>query len=47
MKRLLMAVTALLLVTAASSRSTAQIHDGVVCWDPDIEFPVPCDEDDD
>jgi len=24
----------------------SRIHDGGMCWDPDIEFPVPCDEDD-
>lgn len=25
-----------------------RVHDdGQVCWDPDVEFPVPCDEDDD
>ena len=25
----------------------ATISDDDVCWDPDIEFPVPCDTDDD
>lgn len=24
----------------------ATVQDGDVCWDPDVEFPVPCDEDD-
>lgn len=23
------------------------VHGGGICWDPDIEFPVPCDADDD
>jgi hypothetical protein len=24
-----------------------RVHDGGVCWDPDVEFPVPCDDDGD
>jgi hypothetical protein len=28
-------------------RVDARVHDGGVCWDPDVEFPVPCDDDDD
>lgn len=24
-----------------------QVHPSEICWEPDIEFPVPCDEDDD
>ena len=24
----------------------SRIHEGGVCSDPDVEFPVPCDEDD-
>ncbi len=28
-------------------RIDARIHDGGMCWDPDVEYPVPCDEDDD
>jgi hypothetical protein len=24
-----------------------QVHDPGICWDPDVEFPVPCDDDDD
>ena len=23
------------------------VHAGSICWDPDVEFPVPCDDDDD
>lgn len=42
---LLIMLTALLVVTAWSTQLTARIQDGVVCWEPDIEFPVPCDED--
>jgi hypothetical protein len=28
-------------------RIDARVHDGGMCWDPDVEFPVPCDNDDD
>ena len=28
-------------------RIDQRVHDGNVCWDPDVEFPVPCDDDDD
>ena len=24
-----------------------QVHTSGLCWDPDVEFPVPCDDDDD
>jgi hypothetical protein len=24
-----------------------QVQDPAVCWDPDVEFPVPCDDEDD
>ena len=25
----------------------ATVQDGGMCWVPDVEFPVPCDDDDD
>lgn len=25
----------------------ARVHEASICWDPDVEFPVPCDDDDD
>lgn len=25
----------------------ARVHAVAICWDPDVEFPVPCDDDDD
>jgi hypothetical protein len=28
-------------------RIDARVHEGGMCWDPDIEYPVPCDDDDD
>ncbi|WP_187290873.1 hypothetical protein [Hyphomicrobium denitrificans] len=35
-------------VTATDLRPTIdqQVHDSGICWDPDVEFPVPCDDDD-
>jgi hypothetical protein len=24
-----------------------RVHDAGLCWEPDVEFPVPCDDDDD
>ncbi len=50
--RLLIILAALAAVPAAvahgkSPRTDARVHDGQVCWDPDVEFPVPCDDDDD
>lgn len=36
-----------MMLTAASLSAVAQPSDGGICIDPDIEFPVPCDEDDD
>jgi hypothetical protein len=36
-------------VAAADMRQTIvrQVQDPSICWDPDVEFPVPCDDDDD
>ena len=25
----------------------SRVHASEICWDPDVEFPVPCDDDDD
>jgi hypothetical protein len=25
----------------------ARVHGSDMCWDPDVEFPIPCDDDDD
>lgn len=33
--------------TAAPLPATARIQPPFVCWEPDMEFPVACDEDDD
>lgn len=33
---------------AMDMRSTVpqQVQEPSVCWDPDVEFPVPCDDED-
>lgn len=37
-----------ILVSLAPIPASARINeDGGRCWEPDIEFPVPCDEDED
>ena len=30
-----------------TSGAGATVQDDNECWDPDVEFPVPCDEDED
>lgn len=44
---LLVFVIGVLAVAAFSGGAKATIQDDDLCWEPDIEFPVPCDEDDD
>lgn len=38
---------AALLAAAALARADASIQSQMLCWEPDFEFPVPCDDDDD
>jgi hypothetical protein len=46
--RPLLIIMAILLGSAAPSASvTAHVQDDMLCWEPDIEYPVPCDDDDD
>lgn len=50
--RLFVLLTVLALVPAAIAhgngpRTEGAVHSGNICWDPDVEFPVPCDDDDD
>lgn len=45
--RSIMVLTVLLLSLASAPASARVNEDGGLCWDPDIEFPVPCDEDED
>lgn len=39
-------VAALMAASALASPARATIQDDMLCWEPDIEFPVPCDESD-
>lgn len=47
-KTVLILMIAATILGAASHRAAvrAQVHDGGICIDPDVEFPVACDEDD-
>jgi hypothetical protein len=45
---LIIAVALLATAFAAPTalRAVASVQDDDICWDPDIEFPTTCDEDD-
>jgi hypothetical protein len=32
---------------AARPPVAGSVHTSNLCWDPDVEFPVPCEDDDD
>jgi hypothetical protein len=40
-------VAAAVAIVAISAQARARVQTHMLCWEPDIEFPVPCDEDDD
>lgn len=40
-------IAILLALAAISAQATARVQATMLCWEPDIEFPVPCDGDDD
>lgn len=40
-------VAAAVAIVAISAQARARVQTHRLCWEPDIEFPVPCDEDDD
>lgn len=41
------ALLAMLGCAMMTSQGSARVQDDDLCWEPDIEFPVPCDEDED
>ncbi len=43
--RLLVAV--LLALAAVTVHATARVQIKMLCWEPDMEFPVACDDNDD
>ncbi len=50
--RLLLVLIAFAVVPGAMAHGTrlpvdARVHERGMCWEPDVEFPVPCDDDDD
>jgi hypothetical protein len=42
----LMAAAALI-AAAHHSQAQARLQDAIVCWVPDFELPLPCDDEDD
>jgi hypothetical protein len=36
----------ILLTAAISVEARARVQTEMLCWDSDIEFPIPCDDDD-
>lgn len=48
--RVCLAITALaavVLSVALTPPARATVQDDEFCWDPDVEWPVPCDSDED
>ena len=45
LKPVILVALATLMLTASPVSAREQDDDAGQCWDPDIEFPVPCDED--
>ncbi|WP_181335196.1 hypothetical protein [Hyphomicrobium methylovorum] len=44
---LLAVITVEGIAAAADGRSASRVQPPGICWDPDVEFPVACDDDDD
>jgi hypothetical protein len=47
MRPFLLLIAVLLALGASLTQARARLQPEIVCWEPDIEFPVACDEDDD
>jgi hypothetical protein len=45
-RQLLIAIVLLLATSAWLLSAQARVQETMLCVDPDIEYPVPCDEDD-
>jgi hypothetical protein len=41
------ALLAILSCALMTSQLSARVQDDDLCWEPDIEFPVPCDDEED
>ena len=44
---ILLLLAAMLALAAAVTQADARLQRAFVCWEPDNEFPVQCDEDED
>jgi hypothetical protein len=42
----LLLLAATLAGSLLAAEALARIQDEILCWEPDIEFPVPCDDED-
>jgi hypothetical protein len=41
-------ITASVATATEMKRAVAQqVHPSGICWEPDVEFPVPCDDEED
>ena len=47
MRPILLLLATLLTLAAAATQADARLQRAFVCWEPDNEFPVQCDDDDD
>ncbi len=47
MRLSLLAIAAILAIAVMSNQAGARVQQTGVCIEPDIEFPVACDDDDD
>lgn len=45
-RQLLMIIAVLLAADAVLLSAQARVQEAMLCVDPDIEYPVPCDDDD-
>jgi hypothetical protein len=50
--RVVLAVAFVLQISAVAAKDLRttigqHVQDPGICWDPDVEFPVPCDDEDD
>ena len=39
-------IVAVIAAAAISAPAKGRVQLKMLCWEPDIEFPVPCDDDD-
>ena len=47
MRSLALLLATLIALAAVATHADARLQRAFVCWEPDNEFPVQCDEDDD